>query len=210
MRKLTKYTILGVLYVLVSPLGVSARLAWRLLGSRILFDMFAQMVALAPGMPGNWLRGCYYHQALSESHLQNNYNFGVIITKPDTRIGQGVGIGKYSSVGLAQIGSGTVIAGYVSILSGRHQHNLTNPDEPIYNNDDKFTRVLIGDNTYIGEHCVVMADIGQRTIVGAGAVVVKSIPEYVVAVGNPARTIKQRHRSGMQKSSKLTQTRQTD
>lgn len=37
-----------------------------------------------------------------------------------------------------------------------------------------------------------MANIGQRSIIGAGSVVVKDIPEYSVAVGNPARVIKSR------------------
>ena len=33
--------------------------------------------------------------------------------------------------------------------------------------------------------------IGKKVIVGAGSVVTKDIPDYCIAVGNPARVIKQ-------------------
>ncbi len=33
--------------------------------------------------------------------------------------------------------------------------------------------------------------IGENTVVGAGAVVVKDLPANVVAVGNPARVVRQ-------------------
>lgn len=194
MRKLIKLPITTLFYALVLPLGITARVAWRSLGVYEPFEFFAHIVALAPGRLGNWMRGCYYHQTLAESHLNNNYNFGVIITKPDARIGRGVGIGKYSSVGLVSIGEGVVIAGYVSVLSGRYQHNLTDPTRPIYDRSDTFSRVSIGPHSYIGEHSTVMADVGERTIVGAGAVVVKPLTDYVVAVGNPARKVKERLR----------------
>lgn len=32
--------------------------------------------------------------------------------------------------------------------------------------------------------------IGKRSVIGAGAVVTKSVPQYCVAVGNPAKIIK--------------------
>jgi len=34
--------------------------------------------------------------------------------------------------------------------------------------------------------------IGRGSVIGAGAVVVRDIPEYKVAVGNPARVVKDR------------------
>jgi len=34
--------------------------------------------------------------------------------------------------------------------------------------------------------------IGKGTVIGAGSVVTKSIPEYSIAVGNPAKVIKRR------------------
>ena len=52
--------------------------------------------------------------------------------------------------------------------------------------------VIIGDNVWLGEGAVVLPGviIGNSSIVGANSVVSKNIPEYSIAVGNPARVIK--------------------
>lgn len=65
---------------------------------------------------------------------------------------------------------------------------------------DTYDRVAIGrsapvvveDNVWIGDGVVVCkgVTIGENSIVGAGAVVVKSIPPNTVAAGNPARVVK--------------------
>ena len=51
---------------------------------------------------------------------------------------------------------------------------------------------IIGDNVVIGPSCAIIGNItiGDNTIIGIGSVVVKSIPENVVAAGNPAHIIK--------------------
>ena len=49
-----------------------------------------------------------------------------------------------------------------------------------------FTNVQLGANVTV----VGPVHIGNNVIVGAGAVVVKDIPDNSVAVGNPARVIK--------------------
>jgi len=51
--------------------------------------------------------------------------------------------------------------------------------------------ITIGANCWIGSSAVIMADVGEGTTIGAGAVVTKPIPAGVVAVGVPARVIKQ-------------------
>ncbi|MGI0480752.1 acyltransferase [Geminocystis sp. CENA526] len=52
----------------------------------------------------------------------------------------------------------------------------------------------IGNNVWIGANVTILkgVSIGDRTIVGAGSVVTKSLPENVIAVGNPAQIIKYR------------------
>ncbi|HET7415862.1 MAG TPA: sugar O-acetyltransferase [Arthrobacter sp.] len=53
--------------------------------------------------------------------------------------------------------------------------------------------ITIGDNVWLGGGVIVCpgVTIGENTVVGAGAVVPKDLPANVVAVGNPARVIKQ-------------------
>ncbi|HEU0286656.1 MAG TPA: sugar O-acetyltransferase [Nocardioidaceae bacterium] len=53
--------------------------------------------------------------------------------------------------------------------------------------------VTIGDNVWLGGGVIVCpgVTIGDDTVVGAGAVVTKDLPPGVLAVGNPARVIRQ-------------------
>lgn len=52
--------------------------------------------------------------------------------------------------------------------------------------------VRLGNNVFIGVNSVVLPNvtIGDNSIIGAGSVVTKDIPLNVVAVGNPAKVIR--------------------
>lgn len=53
--------------------------------------------------------------------------------------------------------------------------------------------VTIGNNVWLGAGAIVLpgVTIGDNTVVGAGAVVTKNLPANVVAVGNPARVLRE-------------------
>jgi acetyltransferase-like isoleucine patch superfamily enzyme len=53
--------------------------------------------------------------------------------------------------------------------------------------------IEISNNVWIGANCVITAGIkiGRHSVIGAGSVVTKDIPDYSVAVGNPAKVVKQ-------------------
>ncbi|GAA0914758.1 sugar O-acetyltransferase [Virgisporangium aurantiacum] len=53
--------------------------------------------------------------------------------------------------------------------------------------------IVIGDNVWLGSGAIVLAGvtIGANTVVGAGAVVTRDLPANVVAVGNPARVVRE-------------------
>ncbi|MBG9981858.1 acyltransferase [Aerococcaceae bacterium DSM 111020] len=57
---------------------------------------------------------------------------------------------------------------------------------------DKILKVIIGNNVYIGAEANIMAgvNIGNNCIIGANAVVTKDIPDNSVAVGVPAKVVK--------------------
>ena len=52
--------------------------------------------------------------------------------------------------------------------------------------------VTIGDNVWIGGNTVIVpgVHIGSNTVIGAGSVVTKDIPDWVVAAGNPCKVIR--------------------
>ena len=62
--------------------------------------------------------------------------------------------------------------------------------------------VIIADNVWIGTAAIILpgVTIGEGAVIGAGAVVTKDIPEYTIAVGNPAKVIKNRERDIQYKS----------
>ena len=52
--------------------------------------------------------------------------------------------------------------------------------------------ITVGDKVWLGGGVIVCpgVSIGENTVVGAGAVVVKDLPSNVIAVGNPARVVR--------------------
>ena len=57
---------------------------------------------------------------------------------------------------------------------------------------DQFTPTVIKEGASIGANATILAGItiGEKAMVGAGAVVTKDVPAFAVVVGNPARIIK--------------------
>lgn len=53
--------------------------------------------------------------------------------------------------------------------------------------------ITIGDNVWIGAHVCVLpgVSIGEGSVIGAGSVVTRDIPPYVLAVGNPCHIVRE-------------------
>ena len=54
-----------------------------------------------------------------------------------------------------------------------------------------FGKIRVGDNTFIGMNCTILAnaDIGSNCIIGGGSVVRGKIPDDSVVMGNPAKVV---------------------
>ncbi len=118
-------------------------------------------------------------------------NFG---SGSNIRIGEGSNIGAYSWISNdVEIGDNVMMGPEVIILSDNHSHDRI--DIPMTEQGQEERRpVKIEDDVWVGARVIILPGvvIGAHSIVGAGAVVTKSIPEYSVAVGNPARVVKDR------------------
>lgn len=92
-------------------------------------------------------------------------------------------------VGQIAIGDDAMLGPNVQLLAATH------PTDPAV----RLTKwegsepITIGRNVWLGGGVIVCpgVTIGDNTVVGAGAVVVHDLPANVVAVGNPARVIKE-------------------
>lgn len=60
------------------------------------------------------------------------------------------------------------------------------------NSKTKTAPILIKEGAFIGARCIVMkgVTIGAYSVIGAGSVVTKSIPDKCIACGNPAKVIR--------------------
>lgn len=104
------------------------------------------------------------------------------------------------------IGTGTTLFGHVGLEIGEHvlmaqnitltpySHIFEDPDEVIIAQGGHTRKVTIGRDVYVGMGVTIMytGDIGEGSVIGAGSVVVKPIPPYSVAVGDPAKVIRRR------------------
>lgn len=89
------------------------------------------------------------------------------------------------------IGRDVLIASDVCITSENHR---SNPEAEIsYAKQPLIIKpVYIGDGCWIGEKAVILpgVSIGKKSVIGAGSIVTKDIPDYCIAVGNPAKVVK--------------------
>lgn len=153
----------------------------------------AHLIALAPGMPGNFLRAAFYKMTLRRCSIDTNISFGTYFVHPRASVGPGVSIGAYCVIAGVSIGQGTQIASHVEIPGGRHQHDRDAAGRFL---DTVEGETRIGDYCWIGASAVILADVGSKAAIGAGAVVVHDIPAGAVAVGNPARVLQRAETTG--------------
>ena len=121
------------------------------------------------------------------------YSFGEMILK---EIGDNVDIGIgtiiYSRKGV-KIGSNTSIAGQCYIIDSNHKMKLGK----LIREQDMDTAadgIIIGDDVWVAAQCTILkgAIINNGAVIGAQSLVNSVIPENAIAVGTPAKVIKQR------------------
>jgi acetyltransferase-like isoleucine patch superfamily enzyme len=112
-------------------------------------------------------------------------------------------IPKRVSIGAgSKLGGRIMIESYGEVTIGRNvlindtdvfstQHDI---DHPHFKGDRQF--VSIGDYAWLPHKIIVLPGvrIGSHAVIGTGSVVSSDVPDYGVAVGNPARVVKERAR----------------
>jgi len=157
------------------------------------FRFWAQSCALVPGLPGDYLRVAYYRQTLEECSMESRVDFGSFFAHPQAKVARGVYIGPYSVLGRTAIGERTQIGSGVQILSGKRQHPRDAEGRIMGSAHGIFETVGIGADCWIGSGSILLAEVGSRSTIGAGSVVVNPVPANSIAVGNPARVVGSTH-----------------
>jgi virginiamycin A acetyltransferase len=186
MKALLKQAARAICLVLAFPAAVISGFGRFRAG----FVLCGQAAATMPGLPGDYLRAAFYWLTLRQFGAGSRVSFGTFFSTSDLLIGERVYIGAYCVIGRARIGRNTQIASHVQILSGSRQHARDEQGEILGGEVGQFSATAIGANVWIGAAAVIMADVGERTTVGAGSIVTRELPAGVVAVGNPARVIR--------------------
>ena len=114
-----------------------------------------------------------------------------------------IAVGEYTNISAncsllseteINLGRYCFLAGYCYLVAGGN-HSFDDLSRPImFQPSVSKGGIRVGDDVWLGAGVIVLdgAAIGQGTVVGAGAVVTGSLPEYAVAVGSPARVIRDR------------------
>lgn len=113
---------------------------------------------------------------------------------PEINIGSGSYIGRFVhivAVNKIDIRNNVAMADKVYISDNAHNYediDTLMKEQEILDHGP----VVIGENTWLGENaCIMGASVGKHCVIGVNAVVTKDIPDYSIAVGSPAKVIRQ-------------------
>lgn len=193
MKKWLKILADGLAVVMVLPALFLLGLGRLVLGLERAFPGWSQLLSLVPGLTGVYLRRAFYRLVLPRCGRDTCVSFGTVLSHPSAELGHRVYVGVFCSLGDVTIEDDVLVGSHVSIMNGSAQHGIERLDVPMREQPGRWPHITIGRDAWIGDRGVVMADVGCHAVIGAGSVVTRPIPDYAVAVGNPARVVRYRN-----------------
>lgn len=128
----------------------------------------------------------HFCHILSKTVIGENCSIGQnVMIGPNVRVGDGCkiqnNVAVYDGVELAD----DVFCGPSCVFT-----NVNNPRANI-SRKDEFRKTPIGRGASIGANATIVCgnSLGMFSFIGAGAVVTKSVPDFALMVGNPARRV---------------------
>lgn len=143
-----------------------------------------------------WRIALYRHKVYGKVGKNNRYTTGTVIYE-EAVIGSNNYFGPRCMLNNVRMGNFCSIAPDVKIGQAEHDLTCISTYGRICESRGykmSHTPAVIGDNVWIAANAVVKQgiEIGEGSVIGAGAVVTKNIPPYSVAVGIPAKVIRTR------------------
>jgi acetyltransferase-like isoleucine patch superfamily enzyme len=132
------------------------------------------------------------------SELGKNFIFdpaSSILTPDFIKVGDNVSIGEQAHISAkVKIGNNVIFGPRPIIIGGDHYFAVKGKSIRFLHPkaDESWEPILIEDEVWCGASVIILGNvtIGMGCVIGAGSVVVKNIPPYVVAVGNYCKPVK--------------------
>lgn len=163
---------------------------------RLLYEVVAKYLPRSSSKIkiGRKIRGYCVRGMLSKVGEDVNVERMADIASNKLKIGNHSGIGVRAYLqGDITIGDYVMMAPDVSIFTTNH--NTERTDIPMCQQGNAAEKpVVIGNDVWIGTRATIMGGVtvGDHSIIAAGAVVTKNVPEYAIVGGVPAKVIKYR------------------
>jgi len=128
----------------------------------------------------------HFSHIMPNCTIGNNCNLGQnVVISPNVILGNNVKIQNNVSVYTGVICEDDVFLGPSMVFT-----NVINPRSAI-NRRDQYVKTNVGKGASIGANATIVCghNIGKYAFVGAGAVVTKTVPDYALVVGNPAKQL---------------------
>jgi len=193
MKSIIKNIIYGLFCILVSPISISFIITASLGRKDSAVAGYSQFLSLFPGQIGNYIRKSALASILVKCDKESVISFGVLFSQHQTEIHSGAYVGPNCNIGKCIIEKNCLLGSNVHIMSGKKQHDFSDPKTPIKDQGGTFESVTIGEDTWIGNGALIMANIGKKCIIGSGSVVTEDIDDFSIVAGNPAKIIKKRN-----------------
>jgi UDP-2-acetamido-3-amino-2,3-dideoxy-glucuronate N-acetyltransferase len=126
----------------------------------------------------------HFTHVMSNCKLGKNCNLGQnVVVSPDVVLGENVKVQNNVSIYSGVTCEDDVFLGPSMVFT-----NVTNPRSAV-NRRGQYAKTHVGKGASIGANATIVCghDIGKFAFIGAGAVVTKTVPDYALVIGNPAR-----------------------
>lgn len=197
MRRIAKIVANWTAVVAVLPLLIVYWSLALIVGKQRAFPGWSQTICMFPGMIGVYCRRAFYAGALPRVGAGSVISFGTVFSHPTATVGKNAYVGLFCCLGDIDLADDVLIGSHVSIMNGSRQHGTACLDIPVREQPGVWPRISIGQDTWIGDRAIVMADVGEHCVVGAGSVVTKAVPDFAIVIGSPARIVGDRRDQAM-------------
>lgn len=149
-------------------------------------NFFAHETAVVdPGCTiGSGTKIWHFSHIMPNCVIGENCNIGQnVVISPEVVLGRNVKIQNNVSIYTGVICDDDVFLGPSCVFT-----NVINPRSAV-NRKAEYAKTHVGQGASIGANATIVCghDIGKFAFIGAGAVVTKTVPDYALVVGNPAR-----------------------